>query len=111
MEQFLWANSGDSHYMEPPDMFDNLPDHLKERMPTTVRDEERGVETITVDGQSFERPIPRPRTPEELRRNAAMPKVDDMDEPQGQTRAPGAMDPVLRMKDLDQEGIWSEAIY
>jgi predicted TIM-barrel fold metal-dependent hydrolase len=27
------------------------------------------------------------------------------------SRAPGAFDPVLRLKDLDQEGIWAEAIY
>src|SRR5262249_12454774 len=60
MTRFLWANSGDSHYMEPPNLYDDLPDHLKERMPKTVRDEARGVEVITVDGQSFEQPLPTP---------------------------------------------------
>jgi predicted TIM-barrel fold metal-dependent hydrolase len=107
----LWANSGDSHYMEPPDLYDRLPAHLKDKMPRTVRDEAKGVEVITVDGQSFERPIPKPRTPEQLLRNAAMPAADQRDEAAGQERAPGAMDPVKRLIDLDQEGIWAEAIY
>jgi predicted TIM-barrel fold metal-dependent hydrolase len=107
----LWANSGDSHYMEPPDLYNRLPAHLQDKMPKTVRDEERGVEVITVDGQSFERAIPRPMTPETWLRNAAMPAGEDRDEEPGQQRAPGAMDPVLRLADLDQEGIWAEAIY
>ena len=107
----IWANSGDSHYMEPPDLYEKLPEHLRDRMPKTVRDEERGVETITVDGQSFERPIPRPRTMEELMRNAARPAEDDLDEDENEPRAPGAFDPELRLVDLDKEGIWAEAIY
>src|SRR3984957_13771210 len=107
----IWANSGDSHYMEPPDLYERLPEHLRDRMPTTVRDEEKGVETITVDGQLFERPIPKPRTMEELMRNAARPSGDDLDEGEGEERAPGAFDPDLRLVDLDKEGIWAEAIY
>jgi predicted TIM-barrel fold metal-dependent hydrolase len=107
----IWANSGDSHYMEPPDLYEQLPAHLRELMPKTERDEARGVEVITVDGQSFERPIPKPRTPEQLMRNMAMPAQDNLDEDAGQPRAPGAMDPIKRLVDLDQEGIWAEAIY
>jgi predicted TIM-barrel fold metal-dependent hydrolase len=107
----IWSNSGDSHYMEPPDLYEKLPEHLRERMPKSLRDEERGVEIVTVDGQSFERPIPQPRTPEQMARNAAQPLEEDRDEAPGQTRAPGAYDPVLRLVDLDQEGVWAEAIY
>jgi predicted TIM-barrel fold metal-dependent hydrolase len=108
---FLWANSGDSHYIEPPDLFDELPAHLRERLPRTDRDEERGVEVVTVDGESWERPIPKPRTREQLLRTAARPLDEDLDEDAGQPRAPGATDPVKRLVDLDQEGIWGEAIY
>jgi predicted TIM-barrel fold metal-dependent hydrolase len=108
---FLWANSGDSHYMEPPNLFDALPEHLRERLPRTERDETRGIEVITVDGESWERPIPKPRTREQLLRNAARPRDEDLDEAEGQARAPGAMDPVKRLVDLDQEGVWGEAIY
>ncbi len=113
----LWANSGDSHYMEPPDLYDRLPAHLRELLPRTVRDDERGVEIITVDGQRFERPVPKPLTPERLRRIAAMPAEEDLDEvDRGKaenpfSRAPGAFDPVKRLIDLDAEGIWAEAIY
>ena len=28
-EKKLWANSGDSHLMEPPDLFDSLPEDVK----------------------------------------------------------------------------------
>jgi predicted TIM-barrel fold metal-dependent hydrolase len=111
MSDFIWANSGDSHYMEPPNLYDALPAHLKEKLPKTVRDEEKGVEVITVDGQSFERPIPKPFDMEKLKRNAARPAEEHLDEDEGQARAPGAMDPVKRLIDLDQEGIWAEAIY
>src|SRR3989442_10658053 len=113
----LWANSGDSHYMEPPDLYDRLPAHLRELLPKSVRDEERGVEVITVDGQSFERPIPKPLTPERMAATAAMPLEEDLDQVDQEsganmfTRAPGAFDPVKRLVDLDKEGIWSEAIY
>jgi predicted TIM-barrel fold metal-dependent hydrolase len=97
--------------MEPPDLYEQLPAHLRDLMPRTVKDEVRGVEVITVDGQSFERPMPKPRTPEQLMRNAARPSEEDLDEDENQDRAPGAFDPQLRLVDLDQEGIWAEAIY
>jgi predicted TIM-barrel fold metal-dependent hydrolase len=110
-DRLLWANSGDSHYMEPPSLYDDLPTHLRDLLPKTRRDDVRGVEIITVDGQTFERPIPKPKAPAELARIAAMPLDEDRDEGEGQPRAPGAFDPVLRLRDLDQEGIWAEAIY
>ena len=104
----IWANSGDSHYMEPPHLWDEMPAHLRDRMPRTVRDEARGVEVVTVDGQSFEWPIPKPLTAERLAGIQARPLGEEADV---QERAPGALDPELRLKDLDQEGVWAEAIY
>ncbi|HLG67548.1 MAG TPA: amidohydrolase family protein [Acidimicrobiales bacterium] len=117
IETKLWANSGDSHYMEPPDLYDRLPAHLRDLLPRSTRDEARGVEVITVDGQTFERPIPKPMTPERLARTAARPLDEDLDEVDREsggnifTRAPGAFDPVKRLQDLDDEGVWAEAIY
>ena len=55
----LWANSGDSHYLEPDGLWDQiLPKHLAERMPHTehISDTE---EIVHVDGQSFPRQLPR----------------------------------------------------
>jgi predicted TIM-barrel fold metal-dependent hydrolase len=97
----IWANSGDSHLVEPGDLFErSLPPALAARMPRSVKDEDGGWETIHVDGQQFRRRLPRPG-----RR-----LTDD----QGRTvseRAPGANDQELRVLDLDQEGIWAELIY
>ena len=51
----IWANSGDSHYFEPPDLYaGRLPKALAERMPRSVKSEDGTSETIYVDGKSFE---------------------------------------------------------
>jgi predicted TIM-barrel fold metal-dependent hydrolase len=99
--QKIWANSGDSHLVEPQDLFEqSLPASLAARMPHSVKDEDGGWETIHVDGQQFRRRLPRP----------GWKLTDD----QGLTvpeRAPGANDNALRLVDLDHEGIWAELIY
>jgi predicted TIM-barrel fold metal-dependent hydrolase len=95
----IWANSGDSHLVEPADLFTSrLPADLAERMPRSEKDADGRMETVHVDGQAFRRRLPsRPLTDEDGR------TVDD--------RAPGANDPEMRIKDLDDEGIWAEVIY
>jgi predicted TIM-barrel fold metal-dependent hydrolase len=101
MVEKIWANSGDSHLVEPDDLFsDSLPPALAERMPRSVKDEDGGWETIFVDGQQFRRRMPR----------VGFQLTDE----QGRTvaeRAPGANDRALRLLDLDEEGIWAELIY
>ncbi len=96
----IWANSGDSHLVEPADLFSqSLPPDMAARMPRSVKDPDGRWETISVDGQEFRRRIPR----------ATLVDADT-----GQTqqeKAPGANDPHLRLSDLDQEGIWAELIY
>ncbi len=102
MEGKIWANSGDSHLMEPPNVFtDNLPPEQAERMPRSVKDPDGLFETLYVDGQSFRRKLP-------------FAKHDIVDPETGQTvleRAPGSNDMRLRIKDLNQEGIWAELVY
>jgi predicted TIM-barrel fold metal-dependent hydrolase len=97
----IWANSGDSHLMEPPTLFsDALPPHYAERMPRSVKDDDGLWETIHVDGQTFRRKLP-------------FAKYDIVDE-NGLTtteRAPGANDMALRIHDLNEEGIWGELVY
>jgi predicted TIM-barrel fold metal-dependent hydrolase len=96
----IWANSGDSHLVEPADLFTRaLPPALAERMPRSVKDPDGGWETIHVDGQQFRRRIPRSSL------------VDPETGQSMNERAPGSNDPRLRLKDLDQEGIWAELIY
>jgi len=96
----IWANSGDSHLVEPNDLFTrSLPAELAERMPRSVKDDDGGFETIYVDGREFRR---------------RMPKAQLIDPETGldvSQRAPGANDPHLRLADLDQEGIWAELVY
>jgi predicted TIM-barrel fold metal-dependent hydrolase len=98
----IWANSADSHLLEPYDLFrQRMPAELADRMPRSEPDPDGDWETVHIDGQSFRRRLPR--------------GYDDlggktMKEFQNE-RAPGANDPVLRLADLDQEGIWAELIY
>ena len=83
----IWANSGDSHLIEPEDLFTtSLPASLAERMPRSVKDDVGRHETIYVDGQEFRR---------------RMPNSGGLTDENGMTvaeRAPGANDPQLRLK-------------
>jgi predicted TIM-barrel fold metal-dependent hydrolase len=96
----FWANSGDSHLVEPDDLFtSSLPPSLAARMPRSVKDPDGKHETIYVDGQEFRR---------------RMPQAMNLKDENGLTvmeRAPGANDKALRLIDLDQEGVWCELVY
>src|ERR1700709_771631 len=97
----IWSNSGDSHYNEPPDLYDALPKALRERMPRSVKSEDGSYETVYVDGTSFQRPMPR---------------IGVVKGTKGRTlsealQAPGASDFTIRRHDLDDEGSWAEVIY
>lgn len=103
MERKIWANSGDSHFLEPANLFvDRLPAALAERMPRSVKSEDGRKETVYIDGESFERPLPKPLAEGEFK---------------GQTiemlaaRPPGSFNTYERLKDLDQEGIWGEITF
>ena len=96
----IWANSGDSHLVEPADLFaSHLPADLAARMPRSVKDDDGKHETVYVDGQEFRRRMP-----------GAM-KLTDADGKTVDQRAPGANDKSQRLVDLDQEGIWAELVY
>ncbi len=102
MSDKIWANSGDSHLMEPFELFqENLPKDLAERMPRSEIDPDGAFETIYVDGQQFRRKVPFVKRP----------MVDPETGKSVFERAPGANDMRLRLEDLNQEGIWAELIY
>jgi predicted TIM-barrel fold metal-dependent hydrolase len=91
----IWASSGDSHFMEPEDLFrHNLPAALAERLPRSEPDGE-GYEVVHVDGTSFRRRLPGPAQRE--MRDAIRP--------------PGASDPQARLRDLDSQGVWGEVVF
>jgi predicted TIM-barrel fold metal-dependent hydrolase len=101
MTNKMWANSGDSHFLEPVDLWSQiLPAKLAERMPRSEIDGDE--EIVHVDGKSFRRQLPRVLTK----------KVDgDMTIADLSARPPGARDVRARLRDLDDEGIWAEVIY
>ena len=108
----MWANSGDSHIIEPLNLFDRLPDHVKERLPRSVKDPSGEFETIYVDGLEFRRDMPQP-DPTKPRKafggiNARPIGTTDDD---FITRVINGNDAEHRIKDLDDEGVWGEVIY
>ena len=103
MASKLWANSGDSHLVEPDGLVESrLPLEMAGRMPHSVKDPDGSWETVYVDGQEFRRRMPK------------LPSVTggirNLDGSVGD-RAPGANDPNLRLLDLDREGVWAEVTY
>ena len=107
-ERKLWANSGDSHLSEPRDLFDRLPEDVRERMPRSVRSEDGTIETVFVDGQEFTRELPRPGS---TRGTSLSARPEDSTAEEFVERILGGNDPVHRIKDLDDEGIWAEVCY
>lgn len=93
----LWANSGDSHFLEPDDLWrERLPKRLADLVPRSEKDPDGKWETVFVDGQAFRRRLPSIAA-EEFYAAAV--------------RAPGAGNVVKRLEDLNEEGIWSELVF
>lgn len=85
----IWANSADSHVLEPLDLWARaLPPELGERAPRVERSEDR--ETVYVDGQVMRR--------DRLSFSEAI-------------RPPGAEDVTIRLQDLDNQGVWAEVVF
>jgi len=105
----LWANSGDSHIVEPPNLFDALPEHIRERMPRSVKDPSGDFETIYIDGQAFRRELPK-SNPNRFRIGFNA-HPTDVAEDEIVTRTINGNDPVRRLADLDDEGVWGEVMY
>jgi predicted TIM-barrel fold metal-dependent hydrolase len=85
----IWANSGDSHVMEPADLWTSrLSASLGARAPRTEKGERH--ETVFVDGQSVFRTL-----------NAFAEEA----------RAPGAVDLHQRLRDMDDEGVMNQVLF
>jgi predicted TIM-barrel fold metal-dependent hydrolase len=85
----IWAHSGDSHAMEPEDLWTSrLPKRLADRAPRTERGEK--YEIVYVDDIQMSRQL-----------------NDFMDA----MRPPGFKDLTIRLQDLDQEGVWSQLAF
>jgi predicted TIM-barrel fold metal-dependent hydrolase len=90
----IWANSGDSHLLEPEDIwYQVLPKKLADKTPRTVTE---GNEQITYIGdQVMTRTIPSPRRQ----------KWNEL------FRPPGALRTDTRLQDLDDQGIYGEICF
>src|SRR5215211_5038987 len=102
MTDKIWTHSGDSHFLEPDDLWHQImPASQADRMPRTrmVSDDE---ELVEVDGKSFTRKVPKVMTA----KSATGETIVQMSH-----RPPGSRDVKLRLHDLDQEGIWGEVMY
>lgn len=101
VERKIWAHSGDSHFIEPDDLWKQIlaPD-LASRMPWSERTGEN-EETVHIDGTAFTRQLPKIMTK----------KINGMSMAELSSRPPGARDLRARMADLDQEGVWAEVVY
>ena len=98
----VWSHSGDSHFIEPDDLWNQiLPADLARRMPWSEKTEDGSAEIVHVDGQSFRREMPR----------IASKKVGGLSMGELSSRPPGARDLAARLVDLDEEGIWGEVVY
>lgn len=85
----IWAHSGDSHLMEPEDVWTSrLPARLADRAPRAERGEK--YEVVYIDGQHVSRQL-----------------NDFMDA----MRPPGFKDLDIRLQDLDQEGVWCQLAF
>lgn len=93
----LWANSADSHFIEPLDLWQSrLPQRLADLVPRTEKDPDGRWETIHVDGQTFRRRLPSIAQEEFMQATVA---------------ADGSRDVGKRLADLNEEGIWSELVF
>src|SRR2546423_5545258 len=85
----IWGHSGDSHLMEPEDIWTSrLPKRLADRAPRAERGEK--YELVFIDGQQISRQL-----------------NDFMDG----MRPPGVKDVQIRLQDLDQEGVWCQLAF
>jgi hypothetical protein len=94
--QKVWANSGDSHLLEPADLFvKTLPRAMAARMPRSEKFDDH--ELVHIDGQTMKRRLPKP-----IREGEVKGKLLE----EVAMRPPDSHDAKLRMLDLDAEGIW-----
>jgi predicted TIM-barrel fold metal-dependent hydrolase len=102
MSEKIWTHSGDSHFLEPEDLWQQiLPKKQADRMPWTERVGD-SQERVHVDGKSFTRDLPKIFTA----KGDTGETITELS-----SRPPGARDIHARIADLDEEGVWAEVMY
>ena len=104
MTDKIWAHSGDSHFLEPDDLWHQImPASQADRMPRTTRINDGDEELVEVDGKSFTRKLPKVFTAKNAQTGETIAEMSH--------RPPGARDVRIRLNDLDDEGVWGEVMY
>jgi len=103
-ESKLWTCSGDSHFIEPRDLFHrNLPPELADRLPRSERVSDT-EEIVHVDRRTFRRQLPRPPKPSTARAMAEFAEAMGQGG-EGQSKAS------VRLEHLDDQCVWGEVVY
>src|SRR3954454_14880828 len=104
MTEKIWAHSGDSHFLEPEDLWHQImPRSQADRMPKTTRINDGDEELVEDDRKSFTRKLPKVMTAKNAQTGETIAEMSH--------RPPGARDVKRRIQDLDEEGIWGEVRY
>ena len=115
MDVKIWANSGDSHIVEPPTCSaEAAGPHPGAHAPQREGPRAATSRPSTSTARSSAASCPSPSRARRRRRGASAaspPAPKDSDEDEYITRVIGANDPESRLKDLDDEGVWAEVIY
>jgi predicted TIM-barrel fold metal-dependent hydrolase len=99
----IWANSGDSHFLEPEGLWHEiLPPTLADRMPRSERTGD-GEEVVHVDGKQLRRRLPLSAVKRDRESGMTIGELV--------MRPPGARDMQARLADLNEEGVWAEVMY
>jgi predicted TIM-barrel fold metal-dependent hydrolase len=99
----MWTNSGDSHFLEPSDLYrNNLSADLVDRLPRSERinDDE---EIVHIDGRQIRRRLPKPKG-EMAERLKAFREAQ-------QANASGGATVESRLEHLDEQGVWAEVVF
>jgi predicted TIM-barrel fold metal-dependent hydrolase len=102
----LWTSSGDSHFLEPPNLFrEHLPREMADRLPRSekISDTE---EIVHIDGRQIRRNLPRPK--EATAKKIAAFRAAQFSEEQGLR---GSGDAKVRLEALDDQGVWGEVVF
>jgi predicted TIM-barrel fold metal-dependent hydrolase len=106
MTELLWTHSGDSHFIEPPDLYrENLPASLADRLPRSERISDT-EEIVHIDGRQIRRALPKPR-PETAARLVAFREAMSSERQAYGGRGGGE----VRLTHLDDQGVWGEVVY
>ena len=106
MNEMMWTNSGDSHFLEPPDLYrEALPASMADRLPRSERISE-SEEVVHIDGRQIRRQLPAPKPETAAKLKEFREAMSSASQAYG-----GAGGGTVRITHLDQQGVWGEVVF